>query len=185
MFDVATEPVAAVQPDPNRAMPRHVGKVLGVLHTLIAYGQNLADTLRRHSTAPGVLPCFAFITSIFGTTDLALILARISRGLLRAAALEERLRRRAARGRDLEPTPIRLPSVRKPVVAKPAGPPSGPAEEPSPEEILAKDRRRPIGAVLATSASISASYPARWIVRHGTNCAALSSCTAAVSPRSS
>ncbi len=148
MFDAATAPIAAVQPDPHRAMPRHIGKVFGLVRTLITYGQNLADTLRQHAADPHVLPCFAFVTSIFGTTDLALILTRVTRGLLRAAALEAKLRRRAARGPDLTPTAIRLPSARKPGAAKPATRPNGPAEDPSPEEILAKDRRRPIGAVL-------------------------------------
>jgi len=154
MFDAATEPVAAVQPDPNRAVPHHVGQVLGVVRTLIAYGRNLADTLRQHAADPQILPCSAFVASIFGTSDFALILTRITRGLLRATALEARLSKRAARGRDLKPMAIRLPSERKSGAAKPATPPGGPAEDacldrlPTPEEIIAKDRRRPIGAVL-------------------------------------
>ncbi len=154
MFDTATAPVAAVQPDPGRAVPPRIGQVLGLVRALIAYGQNLADTLRQHAADPHVLPCFTFLATIFGTGDLALILARIARGLLRAAALEARLSRRAVRGQDLKPTAIRLPSPRKPHAAKPAAPPGGPAEDPclarlpTPEEILAKDRRRPIGAVL-------------------------------------
>ncbi len=154
MFDAATAPVAAVQPDPPRAVPPRIGQVLGLLRTLIAYGKNLADTLRQHAADPHLLPCFAFVATTFGTGDLALILARITRGLLRAAALEAMLSRRAARGRDLKPTAIRLPSPRKPRAAKPAAPPARPAEAPSharlptPEEIAAKDRRRPIGAVL-------------------------------------
>ncbi len=148
MFDTATAPVAAVQPDPNRAVPPRISQVLSLVRTLIAYGKNLADSLRQHTADPHVLPCFAFVATIFGTSDLALILARITRGLLRAAALEARLSRRAARGQDLKPTAIRLPSPRKPHAA------NGPAEDPclarlpTPEEILAKDRRRPIGAVL-------------------------------------
>ncbi len=151
VFDTATAPVAAVQPDPPRAVPPRIGQVLGLVRTLIAYGQSLADTLRQHAADPHVLPCFAFVANIFGTTDLAPILASIGRGRLRAAALEDRLHRRAARGQDLTPTPIRLPSPRKPRTPKPAIPP---AEDPSlarlptPEEIVAKDRRRPIGAVL-------------------------------------
>ncbi len=154
MFDAATAPVAAVQPDPNRAVPPRIGQVLSLVRTLIVYGKDLADTLRQHAAGPHVLPYFAFVATTFGTSDLALILARITRGLLRAAALEAMLSRRAARGRDLKPTPIRLPSERKPRAAKRAAPPSRPAEDPclarlpTPEEILAKDRRRPIGAVL-------------------------------------
>ena len=154
MFDAATEPVAAVQPDPHRAVPEHVGKVLGVVRTLIAHGQNLTETLRRHADDPRAIPCFAFVAWIFGTGDLARILSRLARGLLRALALEDRLRQHAASGRDLKPTPLRLPSPRKPRVAKPATLAGAPAEDlcparaPTTEEILAKDRRRPIGAVL-------------------------------------
>ncbi len=154
MFDAAAAPVTAAQPDPHRAVPARIGQVLGLVRTFIAYGKNLAETLRQHTADPHVLPCFPFLATIFGTGDLALILARITRGLLRAAALEARLSQRAARGRDLKPTAIRLPSPRKPHAAKPAAPPGGPAEDPclarlpTPEEILAKDRRRPIGAVL-------------------------------------
>ncbi len=154
MFDAATAPVAAVQPDRNRAVPGRIGQVLGLVRTLIAYGQNLADTLRRHAADPHVLPCFAFLATTFGTSDLALILARITRGLLRAAALEARLSRRAARGQDLKPAAIRLPSPRKPHAAKPAIPPGastevpGLARLPTPEQIAAEVRRRPIGAVL-------------------------------------
>ncbi len=154
MFDAATAPVAAVQPDPHRAVPPRIGQVLGLVRTLIAYGKNLADTLRQHAAEPHLLPCFTFLATTFGTSDLALILARITRGLLRAAALEARLHRRAARGQDLKPAAIRLPSPRKPGAAKPATPPGRQVEDPSlahlptPEEILAKVRRRPIGAVL-------------------------------------
>jgi len=129
-------------------VPPCVGRVLSLLHTLVTYGQDLADALRQHAADPRVLPYFAFVVRVFGTTDLTPILTRIARGLLRAAALEGRLNRLAARGQDLTPTPIRLPSVRRPATVTPAAPPSGPTEELSTEEIIAKDRRRPVGAVL-------------------------------------
>jgi hypothetical protein len=157
MFDAATEPVAAVQPDPNRAepprpIPPKIARVLSVLHPLIAYGKNLADMLQQHAAAPHLLPFFEFLGINFGTRNLALILARITRGLLRAAALEARLRRRAARGPDLQSAPRRPPSKRKPRAAKPTiplrGPAPDPAHLPTPEEIEAEVRRRPIGAVL-------------------------------------
>jgi hypothetical protein len=154
VFDAATEPVAALQPDPNRAVAHHIGQVIGLVQTLIAYGKNLADTLRQHAAEPHVLPCFAFVARTFSTGDIALILARITRGLLRAAALEARLRRRAARGRDLEVMPIRVPSQRKPHATKPATQPHEPATDPrparlpTPQEIVARDRRRPVGAIL-------------------------------------
>ncbi len=155
VFDAATAPAEALQPDPDRAVPPRIGKVLGLLRTLITYGRNLADTLRQHSAAPHLLPCFAFVVTTFATTDLALILARIARGLLRAAALEDRLRQRAARGQDLQqPARSRPPSARKPRAADPATRQHDPAGDPclaSPptlEQIAAEDRRRPIGAVL-------------------------------------
>jgi len=45
VFDVATAQAEALQPDPNRAVPPCIGKVLGLVRTLIAYGQNLINTL--------------------------------------------------------------------------------------------------------------------------------------------
>jgi len=155
VFDAATAPAEALRPDPDQAVPPRVGKLLGLVHTLIAYGRNLAATLRQHAADPQLLPCVTFVAITFASSDLVLILARITRGLLRAAALEERLRQRAARGQDLEQSArIRPPSPRKPRAAKPAPGPHDPARDPcldSPptlEQIAAEDRRRPIGAVL-------------------------------------
>ncbi len=151
MSAAATTPAEALQPDPDRAQPTRISEVLGLLKTLIAYGRNLADTLQQHAADPDVLPCFAFVASIFSTSNVSLILARITRGLLRAAALEARLLRRAARG-HLEPVSIRPPSQRKPRAASPATKPRrrahDPARMPTPEEIANEVRHRPIGAVL-------------------------------------
>ena len=108
----------------------------------------------QHTAEPHLLPWFAFVARIFATTDVTRILARITRGLLRAAALEARLSRRATRGQELKTIPTRLPRARKPGVAKPATRPGNSAanpaltSEPTLEQILAHDRRRPIGAVL-------------------------------------
>jgi hypothetical protein len=103
----------------------------------------------------------------FGTADLAAILARITNGLRRAAALEAALCRRAARGRDLTPSPVRLPDARGPRLALQSAPPDAlpepqPADHtqdptgdprlarlPTEEEIAAEVRRRPVGAVIA------------------------------------
>src|SRR5690349_8824712 len=93
-------------PDPPRAaadMPSRIGRVLSLVRKLIDYGRQLAGTVQQRATAPG----FALFARPFGTADLAAILARITAGLRRAAALEAMLCRRAARGRDLTPTPIR------------------------------------------------------------------------------
>jgi hypothetical protein len=61
-----------------------------------------ADTIGHRAAAPG----FAAIAACFGTANLTLIVARLHRGLLRAAALERVLLARAASGRDLSPTLI-------------------------------------------------------------------------------
>jgi hypothetical protein len=157
MSDAATTPVAAVKPDPHRAepVPPCIAHVLSLVHALFAYGRNLAETLQQHAAAPYRRACLEFVATTFGTGDLALALARITRGLLRAAALETRLRRRAATGRDIKPTETPLPGLRTPCTAKPAVPPGGELPQdpsldrpPTTEEIIAKDRRRPIGAVL-------------------------------------
>jgi hypothetical protein len=146
------------EPDPHRAgagVPGAVGRVLLLVRRLIDYGKQLAGTMQQRATAPG----FAWFARSFGTADLALILARITAGLRRAAALEARLCARAARGRDLTPSPIRLPAPcagRKaaPTDAQPEPKPADHAEDPllarlpSEEEIAAEVRRRPVGAVI-------------------------------------
>jgi hypothetical protein len=153
VFDVATAPAETRQPDPDRAMPPCVGKVLGLVRTLIAYGQNLADMLRQHSAAPHLLPFLPFIVINFGTTDLAPILTRITRGLLRAgcARREAQQARRPRPGPDAHahPSAPRQPPRRQPAALPhdPAGDPSL-ASPPTIEQIIAKDRRRPVGAVL-------------------------------------
>jgi len=149
MSNTPTNPIATIQPDPNRPMPPRIRAVLGIVHTLIAYGQNLAETLENHASHPHTLPCFRFIATIFFTKDVALILARIKRGLLRAAALEARLRDRAATGRDIQPVRVRPRSPRNPRAAKPATPPP-PYDPrlPSIEQIASQVRHRSIGAVL-------------------------------------
>jgi len=156
VFDAAPAPTEAHDPDPtDRAIPPRVGRLLVLLHTFVLYGRNLADTLRQHAADPRVLPFFTDIALTFRSVDLTLILARIRRGLLRAAALEERLRKLAARGQDLDPNRIRPHRPRKPRPRKkPAPRLHDPARAPSLdtpptlEQIAAEDRRRPIGAVL-------------------------------------
>jgi hypothetical protein len=149
MSKPTTNTIPTLQPEPNRPVPPRIGQVLGILRTLIAYGKNLSDTLNQHASEPHLLPCFRFIATIFFTKDIALILARIKRGLLRAALLEERLLKRAARGRDIQPLRIRPPRQRKPRAAKSARPLSAyDPRLPSTEQIVAQVRCRSIGAVL-------------------------------------
>jgi hypothetical protein len=121
--------------------------LLDLVRKLIDYGKELAATLHQRVADN---PHFALIR--FGTDDLALILARIARGLLRAKVLEERLVHLATR-------PVRRPADRKAAPHRkpcPARPPEQRtsdadllAHTPTEEEIAANDRRRPIGAVIA------------------------------------
>jgi hypothetical protein len=146
-----------MNPDPPGAgtdMPSRIGRVLGVLRKLIDYGRHLATVVQQRAAAPG----FSRFARSFGTADLAVILARITAGLHRAATLESRLCQRAARGRDLTPASIRLPAPHRPrpspQVAPPDHQPADPAVAPrlarlpTEEEIAAEVRRRPVGAVI-------------------------------------
>ena len=135
--------------------PTALGRVLSLVYKLIDYGRLLADTVQHRAAAPG----FALFARPFGTTDLTVIMARITNGLRRAAALEVRLCRRAALGQDLAPAPVRMPAARGPCPAQQSAPPdprpaSNPADPrlarlPTEEAIAAELRRRPIGAVIA------------------------------------
>src|SRR5271165_5318849 len=158
-MSAATQPPAPPpDPDPHRAnadTPSRLGRVLSLVRKLIDYGKQLVGTVQQRAAAPG----FALFARPFGTADLAAILTRITSGLRRAAALEARLCLRAARGRDLTPSPIRLPSPRGPRPARQVAPqdaqpepqPADHAEDPrlarlpTKEEIAAEVRRRPIG----------------------------------------
>jgi hypothetical protein len=167
--------------------PTALGRVLSLVYKLIDYGRLLADTVQHRAAAPG----FALFARPFGTTDLAVIMARITNGLRRAAALEARLCRRAALGQDLAPAPVRMPAARGPRPAQQSAPPDPrpasnsadprPARLPTEEAIAAELRRRPIGAVIADicrDLGIMPSHPL-WrdlqdlIVRYGGNLASL------------
>jgi hypothetical protein len=135
--------------------PSRAGGLLGLVRKLVSYGTFLAATLRQRGLGNHPL----IQGRQFGTTNIALILARVARGLLRAAALEARLHRSAAR-LDAPPRP-RAPRIGVPSVAtEPRAPrqqaSSGDTDDeallahlPTLEEIAAADRRRPIGEVFA------------------------------------
>ena len=153
MAAAAATPVPTKDPDPSRTdanTPTRIGRLLGVLRRLIDYGKQLATTVRQRAASPD----FHLLARPFGTADLAVILARISAGLRRAAALESRLCACAARGRDLTPAPARPPALRGPCPARPAAPHPAAVEAPRlaplppAEEIAAAVRRRPVGAVI-------------------------------------
>ncbi len=143
---VAFMPAAVEAPDPP-TQPGRSASLLGLVRKLIDYGRELAATIRQRAfTDPGPL------ISCFGTADVALILARISRGLHRANALEARLIRNADR---LDATPQAASSPRMPRAPRQAPAPSADEADarlvhlPTPEQIAAKIRRQPIGAVIA------------------------------------
>lgn len=133
-------PDATPQPSPASGL-------LVLIRKLIDYGKELAGALRQHGTAAlGFPPCR------FGTDDVALILARIARGLHLAAALEVRITASAAR-LDADPQPRRTPVRSAPRAPRAAALRTDTAcrlaAMPTPEQIAAEARRRPIGAVIA------------------------------------
>jgi hypothetical protein len=158
----AQAPAPTTTPDPQRdaaAIPGALGRVLSVVRRLIDYGRQLAATARQRAATPG----FAVFAKPFGTADLAVILARIANGLRRAAALDATLCRRAARGQNVTPSPVRARPASGPRPARQVAPPDAPpaprptahaedprlARLPTEQEIAAAVRRRPVGAVIA------------------------------------
>jgi hypothetical protein len=176
-----TEPTA--QPRPWWTAPDRRGRItglIGLVRKLIDYGRELATALRERGPTDrpaGPLACF-------GTHNVALILSRIAAALLRAEALEARLAKSAARA-DPQPRQPCTPSPRAPRAApRHAGPAEAPdpllARLPTPEEIAAEMRRKPVGVVLLNicrDLGITADHPL-WrelnlaIIMHGGGLAA-------------
>jgi hypothetical protein len=142
--------------DRSAGAPSRITQLIGLVFRLVGFGKQLTETVQQRATSPG----FALVAQPFGTLDIRLILARIARGVMRAMALEALLRRRAARGQDIRVLPVRAPH--QPRGALPAAQPAArPASRqrgsddldlanlPTPEQISAEVRRRPIGAVIA------------------------------------
>ncbi|HEY2619462.1 MAG TPA: hypothetical protein VGI78_19130 [Acetobacteraceae bacterium] len=150
-----------------------------MVRKLIDHGRQLAAAVRQrsHTNDPALAGC------CFGTSDIALILSRITLALHRASALEARLERSAARP-DPKPQPPRVPSPR--TARAPREAPREPAAAdprlaglPTVEQIAAEIRRRPVGAVIADicrDLGIMANHPL-WrelhlaIILHGGNLA--------------
>lgn len=130
-------------------LPRIVA-LLGLLQFLIGFGTDLATRLERHGRVQGFRQ-----VNMFGSDHMPTVMARIIRGLLRAAALQQLLHRRAASGRDIQTPPIRKRPPRAPGTA-PQPPPHRVARTPDPDALLrptpkqlaAEVRRRHMGAVL-------------------------------------
>jgi len=133
--------------------PTRSARLIGLVRRLIDYGKELAGILQQPCTAARHFD----ITHNFGTLNIVLIMARITRGLRIAAALESRLLRNASR---LDNPPARAAAA-SPCPARP-GPrrgavrPTPPVDDdaallahlPTPQEIAARIRRRSIGDVL-------------------------------------
>jgi len=126
-----------------------LNRLLGLVRKLIDYGKELATGLQT-----GCLSADSAVAAgRFGTLDVALILSRITIALHRAEALEARLERSAARP-DPQPRPPRAPPQRTPrAIRRDAQPVAGAdarlARLPTPEQIAAEIRSRPVGAVIA------------------------------------
>lgn len=138
-------PAAAPTTQPD-TQPSRSGRLLALVRKLIDYGRELAATVRQRVAADAV-----FARTSFGTADLAVILARIARGLQLAQALEARVLSRAA-ALDKGPKPRSARS--EPTPRPSASPPAEAAEArlaqlPTAEQIAAEVRRRPITAVIA------------------------------------
>jgi hypothetical protein len=123
--------------------PSRSGRLLNLVRKLIDYGRELAATIRQRTATEPV-----FALSCFGTIDLAVIFERIARGVQLANMLEARVLQRAAQ-LDAGPRRGRARSAAK-APAAPAAEPTDPhlASLPTPEEIAAEVRRRPIGVVI-------------------------------------
>jgi len=149
MSDAPTPP-AATPPDPDRAALPRVACLLRAVRKLVDYGTALLATLQQRSSAHRC----AMAMFTFGTKDLALIIARITCGLQRAAALEERLNRTIARGTDL-PLPAPRPSAAGPRAPRAAASKAPPPDRaallaalPSAEQIARQVRTQSLSVVI-------------------------------------
>ena len=156
MSAAATAPVLTNQPTPAGAdttRSSHFGRLLDLVGKLIDYGKELAGALRKDGAAD-------LAARIFGSRDIPLILARITRGLQLAAALEVRLLQHGDCP-DADPTmtppPLagggrgegtREPRANRPAPRHTGEAPSSLARLPTPQQIALEVHRRPIGDVL-------------------------------------
>jgi hypothetical protein len=161
----------------GRPILGRIGAVLRVVRTLVAYGRYFTET----APIRAVEPEFAPIAAVHGTYDLATILFRVKRGILRALALQRYLLARSARGRNLsfvrEPNVDLLPHHRPPPLpprAKPTAPRRVALKEPAlldndhprafilptDAELDAEVRRRPVGLTMTYICLDLGVYPA-------------------------
>jgi hypothetical protein len=169
---------SATEPAPTTE-PSNSGRLLSLIRALIEYGKQLVATLQQPTSTTDI----AGATRGFGTRDIALILARIARGLQRADALEARLVRSATQLDAAAKPRGAVAAKRVPAPPRQAAPrAASPLDQlPTAEQIAAEVRRRPIGAVVADicrDLGIMPSHPLwrevhRVILKHGGNLAAL------------
>ena len=159
MSDAPDLSVVSPPSDPDRCDPApatpavlpRVSSLLRAVRLLVDYGTALIATLQQRNC----LERCTMAMMDFGTRDLALIIARIKCGLLRAAALEGRLNRLVARGVDL-PVPVVRPLAEGSGAMRTADrKQTSPARAallaalPSAEEIAAQVRTQSLGVIIA------------------------------------
>lgn len=145
---LTAEPTAIPGP-PNQGETRY-GPLLGLVRKIINFGRDLVVTLQRQNTPLASIP----IARRFGTLNLALIIARITRGLCLAAGLESRLLRARPARTTQRATPSRPAAPAKPRARR--RPALSQSEEdaallrglPSAQEIADHVRNRSAGAVI-------------------------------------
>jgi hypothetical protein len=133
----------------SASAPSRIGRLFGLVRKLIDYGKDLAHTLQQRTAATTLFT----VARNFGTSDIALILARITRGLLLANALEARLVSRPERDVAAYAL-VRAPPDRARRTAQPAAhcareAASALALVPTAQQIAAALRHQPVGAVIA------------------------------------
>jgi hypothetical protein len=155
MSSAPTSASQTASPDPHQDRPApsadtttKTGRLLGLVRKLIDYGKQLAATLQQRTAKLDDIICS------FGTTDIARILASITRGLHLAAALEAKVANRPVRPPAAPAAATRTPSLRQPRTAPPKDQTAAEVDPrvaamPTPSEIADQIRRRPAGAVIA------------------------------------
>ncbi len=135
-------------PEQTPVAPTRTLLLLGLVRRLITYGKELTATLQRRPSTETIIKAGLN----FGIVNVAVILARISRALQLARALETRLEARAARPEPARPAAAPS-SPRKPREPRSASPQQDPKPAlptlPTAEQIAAHLRHRPVHAVLA------------------------------------
>ena len=153
-----TAPPSTAEPTSRPArdgagVPERIAGLLRLLQLIVGFGKVFAESLHQCSPRD-----FRIYAGRYRRPDFAEILARIKRGLMLAAALEEKLLKRAKTGRDVVPVPYRWNtshqassgSAPKRTRVRHSNIVDMPADRlPTAEQIAAELRRRPIGAVLA------------------------------------